>query len=157
MSTRSLILDQAMRGLGTQYEAPGRPGCRYRGLCGRDLPAHRPQPAAAQARHLPRCRPECRGRSSRAAGLAATFCKRGGRYELGSAKEKIWRIFCHTPAKPTPTRCRNLKHHPDAVFVFQDIDKAQPSLLKELMTAWSQGFITDEEGEKSRWPMPSSS
>ena len=40
-----------------------------------------------------------------------------------------------------------LKHQPDAVFIFQDIDQAHPSLLKELKSAWSQGFVTGEEGE----------
>ena len=34
------------------------------------------------------------------------------------------------------------------MFVLQDIDKAHPNLVKTLMTAWSQGFIDDEGGEK---------
>jgi hypothetical protein len=40
-----------------------------------------------------------------------------------------------------------LKHQPDSVFIFQDIDQAQPSLLKELKSAWSQGLVTGEGGE----------
>ena len=42
----------------------------------------------------------------------------------------------------------SVKDNPNALFVLQDIDKAQPGLLKTLMTAWSQGFIDDEGGEK---------
>jgi hypothetical protein len=40
-----------------------------------------------------------------------------------------------------------LKHRPDAVFIFQDIDQAHPSLLMELKSAWSQGFVPGAGGE----------
>ena len=41
-----------------------------------------------------------------------------------------------------------MRENPTALFVMQDIDKAHPNLVTSLMTAWSQGFIDDEGGEK---------
>ncbi|WP_201839093.1 hypothetical protein [Microvirga zambiensis] len=83
-------------------------------------------------------------------GLAATFSKTGGRYELASSHgEDLGHVF--TP-QSSRTEVRSLLHsardNPAAMFVLQDIDKAHPKLLKTLMTAWSQGFIDDEGGEK---------
>jgi hypothetical protein len=83
-------------------------------------------------------------------GLAATFSKTGGRYELASSRgEDLGHVF--TP-QSSGTEVRSLlqsvRENPAALFVLQDIDKAQPGLLKTLMTAWSQGFIDDEGGEK---------
>ena len=66
------------------------------------------------------------------------------------AKEKIWRIFLHHVSSGTEvySLLQSVRENPAALFVLQDIDKAQPGLLKTLMTAWSQGFIDDEGGEK---------
>jgi hypothetical protein len=41
-----------------------------------------------------------------------------------------------------------LKANPTGVLVLQDIDKAHLSLLRNLMSAWSQGFVDDGSGEK---------
>ncbi|ANY83561.1 hypothetical protein BB934_35480 (plasmid) [Microvirga ossetica] len=40
-----------------------------------------------------------------------------------------------------------LKHRPDTVFIFRDIDQARLSLLEKMKRAWSQGFVTGEGGE----------
>jgi hypothetical protein len=83
-------------------------------------------------------------------GLVTTFRKTGGRYELASSHgEDLDHVF--TP-QSSGTEVRSLlqsvRENPAALFVLQDIDEAQPGLLKTLMTAWSQGFIDDEGGEK---------
>ena len=77
-------------------------------------------------------------------GLAATFSKTGGRYELGSGpRRRSGAYFCaHAPSKAEVySLLQSVRENPAALFVLQDIDKAQPDLLKTLMTAWSQGFI----------------
>ena len=83
-------------------------------------------------------------------GLAATFSKTGGRYELGSGQgEDLAHIFAPRSSKAEVySLLQSVRENPAALFVLQDIDKAQPDLLKTLMTAWSQGFIDDEGGEK---------
>ena len=83
-------------------------------------------------------------------GLAATFSKTGGRYELGSGQgEDLAHIFAPRSSKAEVCPLlQSVRENPAALFVLQDIDKAQPGLLKTLMTAWSQGFIDDEGGEK---------
>ncbi|MET0528427.1 MAG: hypothetical protein ABW003_08790 [Microvirga sp.] len=83
-------------------------------------------------------------------GLATTFRETGGRYELASSHgEDLGHVF--TP-QSSGTEVRSLlqsmRENPTALFVMQDIDKAHPNLVTSLMTAWSQGFIDDEGGEK---------
>ncbi|MET0528440.1 MAG: hypothetical protein ABW003_08855 [Microvirga sp.] len=82
-------------------------------------------------------------------GLAATFSKTGGRYELGSGQgENLAHVFAPlSGGTEVHSLLQSVRENPAALFVLQDIDKAQPSLLKTLITAWSQGFIDDEGGE----------
>ena len=66
-------------------------------------------------------------------GLATTFRKTGGRYELASSHgEDMGHVF--TP-QSSGTEVRSLlqsvRDNPAAMFVLQDIDKAQPDLRQE--------------------------
>ena len=83
-------------------------------------------------------------------GLATTFSKTGGRYELASSQgEDLAHVFASVPdGVEVYSLLHSVKDNPNALFVLQDIDKAHPNLLKTLMTAWNQGFIDDEGGEK---------
>jgi hypothetical protein len=83
-------------------------------------------------------------------GLADSFRTGGGLYELASSQaEDLAHVFAPT-AGGTEARSLlySLKHNPTGVLVLQDIDKAHPRLLRNLMAAWSQGFADDEAGEK---------
>jgi hypothetical protein len=83
-------------------------------------------------------------------GLATTFSKSGGRYELASSHgEDLAHVFASVPdGVEVCSLLHSVKDNPNALFVLQDIDKAHPGLLKTLMTAWSEGFVDDEHGEK---------
>jgi hypothetical protein len=152
MSTRSLTLDEAMRELVTQTQ---------RHLIGQDAAVA--AFAAEICRHLALSPQQHRPGIFLVAGpnidgdhlglpigLATTFRQTGGRYELASSHgEDLAHVF--TP-QSSGTEVRSLlqsaRDNPAALFVLQDIDKAHPNLVKSLMTAWSQGFIDDEGGEK---------
>ena len=83
-------------------------------------------------------------------GLAATFRKAGGQYELGSSQgQDLAHIFAPlSSGTEVRSLLQSVRDNPTAVFVLRDIDKAHPKLLKTLMAAWKQGFIDDEGGEK---------
>ncbi len=83
-------------------------------------------------------------------GLAACFKSGGGVYELAATqRDDLAHIFAPLVGG---TQVRSLlqsaRDNPNAVFVLRDIDKAHPKLLRNLMSAWSQGFIENEGGEK---------
>lgn len=83
-------------------------------------------------------------------GLADSFRTGGGLYELASSHaEDLAHVFAPI-AGGTEVRSllHSLKHNPTGVLVLQDIDKAHPRLLRNLMTAWSQGFADDEASER---------
>ena len=152
MSTRSLTVDEAMRELVTQTR---------KHLIGQDAAVA--AFAAEICRHIALSPLQRRPGIFLVAGpnidgdhlglpigLAATFRKTGGRYELASSHgEDMGHVF--TP-QSSGTEVRSLlqsvRDNPAAMFVLQDIDKAHPNLVTSLMTAWSQGFIDDEGGEK---------
>jgi hypothetical protein len=152
MSTRSLTVDEAMRELVTQTR---------KHLIGQDAAVT--AFAAEICRHIA-LSPLQRGPGiflvagpnldddhlGLPIGLAATFRKTGGRYELASNQgEDLAHVFASVPdGVEVYSLLHSVKDNPNALFVLQDIDKAQPGLLKTLMTAWNQGFIDDEGGEK---------
>jgi hypothetical protein len=83
-------------------------------------------------------------------GLADSLRTGGGLYELASSHgEDLAHLFAPVSGS-TEVRSllQSLKHNPTGVLVLQDIDKAHPSLLRNLISAWSQGFVDDESGEK---------
>ena len=144
MSTRSLTVDEAMRELVTQIR---------KHLIGQDAAVA--AFAAEICRHIALSPLQRRPGIFLIAGpnidddhlglpigLAATFRKTGGRYELASSHgEDMGHVF--TP-RSSGTEVRSLlqsvRDNPTAMFVLQDIDKAHPNLVTSLMTAWSQGF-----------------
>ena len=83
-------------------------------------------------------------------GLAATFSKTGGLYELASShgEDLVHLVAPVIGGTEVHSLLHSVKDNPNALFVLQDIDKAQPGILKTLMIAWSQGFVDDEAGEK---------
>jgi hypothetical protein len=83
-------------------------------------------------------------------GLADSFRTGGGLYELSSIQgEDLAHLFAPTSGgTEVRSLLYSLKHNPTGVLVLQDIDKAHPKLLRNLMSAWSQGFVDDESGEK---------
>lgn len=83
-------------------------------------------------------------------GLAESLKTGGGLYELASNPgEDLADVFASVPdGVEVYSLLHSVKDNPNALFVLQDIDKAQHGLLKTLMTAWNQGFIDDEGGEK---------
>jgi Cdc48 subfamily AAA family protein len=152
MSTRSLTLDEAMRELVTKTRNH---------LIGQDAAVA--AFAAEISRHIalspvqhrpgiflvagPNADDDHLGLPS---GLAATFRKAGGLYKLGSSQgEDLAHIFAPlSTGTEVRSLLRSVRDNSAAVFVLRDIDKAHPKLLKALMTAWNQGFIDDEDGEK---------
>ncbi|ANY83557.1 hypothetical protein BB934_35460 (plasmid) [Microvirga ossetica] len=152
MSTRSLTVDEAMRELVTQTREL---------LIGQDAAVT--AFAAEICRHLALSPLQRRPGIFLVAGpnldddhlglplgLAATLRKTGGRYELASSQgEDLAHIFAPlSSGTEVHSLLHSVKDNPNALFVLQDIDKAQPGLLKTLMTAWTQGFIVDDGGEK---------
>ncbi len=83
-------------------------------------------------------------------GLAGTFRTAGGLYELGFGQgEDLAHIFSLVSGGPEVRSLMSaVKDNPDAVFVLRDIDKAQPKLVENLMTAWSWGFVDDGTGRR---------
>jgi hypothetical protein len=82
-------------------------------------------------------------------GLADSFRPSGGLYELASNPgDDLAHIFAPVSGS-TEVRSllQSIRNNPTAVFVLQDIDKANSNLLESLRTAWSQGLFDDESGE----------
>ena len=84
-----------------------------------------------------------------ASGLSACFKSGGGLYDISSGQgDDLARLVSVlSPEGENRTLMQSLKDYPDAVCVLQDIDKAHPNLLEQLMSAWSQGYIDDNAGE----------
>jgi len=83
-------------------------------------------------------------------GLADSLRTGGGLYELASNHgEDLAHVFAPTSGgTEVRSMLSSLKDNPTGVLVLRDIDKAHPSLLTNLMSAWSQGFVDDGAGEK---------
>jgi hypothetical protein len=82
-------------------------------------------------------------------GLADSFRPSGGLYELASNPgDDLAHIFAPVSGS-TEVRSllQSIRNNPTAVFVLQDIDKANSNLLKSLRVAWSQGLVDDESRE----------
>ena len=130
MSTRSLTVDEAMRELVTQTR---------KRLIGQDAAVA--AFAAEICRHLALSPLQRRPGIFLVAGpnldddhlglplgLAATFRKTGGRYELASSQgEDLAHIFAPlSSGTEVRSLLQSVKDNPNAMFVLQDIDKAQP-------------------------------
>jgi hypothetical protein len=83
-------------------------------------------------------------------GLGDFLGSGGGLYELASSQGEDLAHVIASISSGTELRSllHALKDNPTGMFVLQDIDKAHPSLLRNLMSAWSQGFVDDEAGER---------
>jgi hypothetical protein len=83
-------------------------------------------------------------------GLADSFRTGGGLYELASTHGEDLAHVVSSISSGTEVHSllHALKANPTGVFVLQDIDKAHPSFLRKLMSAWSQGFVDNGSGEK---------
>jgi hypothetical protein len=82
-------------------------------------------------------------------GLADTFRPGGGLYELASSPgDDLAHIFAPVSGSTeVHSLLQSIRNNPTAVFVLQDIDKANSNLLESLRVAWSQGLVDDESGE----------
>ena len=161
MSTRYLDHDNAMRELVTQTQ---------KRLIGQDVVAA--AFAAEICRHIaltplqrrpgiflvagPNVEDEQIGLAS---GLSACFKSGGGLYEISSGQgDDLARLVSFSlPKERTDTLMHSLKDYPDAVCVFRISTRPTRTSSSNLMTAWTQGFIDDKVGRRSRWQRRSSS
>lgn len=83
-------------------------------------------------------------------GVAACFKSGGGVYELAATQgDDLTHISAPlVGGTEAHSLLQSARDNPNAVFVLRDIDKAHPKLLRSLMSAWSQGFMENEAGEK---------
>ena len=83
-------------------------------------------------------------------GLGDFLGSGGGLYELASSQGEDLAHVIASISSDTELRSllHALKDNPTGMFVLQDIDKAHPSLLRNLMSAWRQGIVDNEAGER---------